>query len=279
MKSVPVRNYQLDYDSCANEIIVRSKTAYDHALRTKFFYTLFVTAVFCLTAYSLLRYPLLTVVFFFLSYFLYNISFMMYHSSLHAQFMELDHRKLLTGPFIAFVHHYVNPKLLCCWEHRATYQSFVVLVTLSPIFAACFFFGGKGMIPYVATFLLWHLSASPVHEWYHTPPKVRKNYFNRLEYAILDFLEKRNIISTRRHVNHHRHQINNKQDVIEFDDANVGKTLSKLFDRFWQFCLRFIYKENKKNLTILYAVLYVITLCTLSGIALVITKSMLFFGL
>lgn len=279
MKSVQQRTYQLDYDSCANEIIQRSKTAFDNAFRTRFFYKLFLTCVVGVTVYSLVLYPLLTIAFFFLSYLLYNISFMVYHSSLHAQFMEIDHRKLLTGPFIAFVHHYVSPKLLCCWEHRATYQSFVVLATVSPIFAVCFLIAGKVMIPYAVTFTWWNLSASPIHEWYHTPPKGRKTYFNRVEYAILHFFEQRNIISTKRHVNHHRHQINNKKEVVEFDDANVGETLSKFFDKVWQLSVRYIYAENKINLTILYTTLYLATLLLLSGAAIVITKAFLLLGL
>ncbi|GEM_PF-6490290 len=275
MQSVHPRTYQLNYDSCENEIIERSKTAFDHALRTETFYRLFVAAVVGLCLYSLVRYPLLTVAFFFLSYFAYQISFMVYHSSLHAQFVELDHKKLLTGPFIAFVHHYVNPRLLCCREHRNTYQSFIVLITLFPIFALCFLIGGKVMIPYVSTFLLWHLSASPVHEWYHLPPKNRKDYFNRVECAILNFLENRNVISTKRHVNHHRHHINNKQDVIEFDDSNVGEKLSKLFDHLWQFCWRHLYRENKKRLTVFYSILYVSSLVLVSGVAVVLTRMVL----
>ena len=273
------RTYQLDYDSCANEIIERSKTTYDSALRTKTFYALYVAAVIGLTLYSLVFYPLLTMAFFFLSYILYQLSFMVYHSSLHAQFIELDHRQLLTGPFIAFVHHYVNPRLLCCWEHRNTYQSFVVLITLSPIFALCFLLSGKVMIPYVVTFLIWHLSASPVHEWYHMPPKNRRDYFNRFEYAILNFFENINLISTKRHVNHHRHQINNKQDVIEFDDSNVGKSLSHFFDWLWKLSFRKLYKENKKYLTVFYTMLYIFSLILVSGVAVILTKYMLLLGL
>jgi hypothetical protein len=204
---------------------------------------------------------------------------MVYHSSLHAQFIEVDHRKLLTGPFIAFVHHYVNPRLLCCWEHRTTYQSFIIIITLSPIFALCFLLGGKVMIPYVATFLLWHLSSSPVHEWYHMPPKGRKEYFNPVEYAVLTFLENRNIISSKRHINHHRHQINNRHEVIEFEDANVGDSLSKFFDGLWKFCWRNIYKENKKYLTVFYSVFYVVSIVLMSGVAIIVTKYMVLLGL
>lgn len=278
MKSPQLRTYQLDYDSCANEIIERSKTAYDRILRTKLFYRLYVAGVIGLCLYSLVFYSLLTVFFLVFSYILYGICFMVYHSSLHAQFMELDHRKMLTGPFIAFVHHYVNPKLLCCWEHRTTYQSFVVFITLSPIFAMCFFFGGKVMIPYVITFLLWHLSSSPVHEWYHMPPKGRRDYFNRFEYAILTFLEKRNVISSKSHINHHRHQMYNKHEVIKFEDVNVGKSLSKLFDWIWRFNLRHLYKQNKKRLTIFYSLFYIFSLIFVSGVAVIVTKCLLFAG-
>lgn len=275
MKPAHHRNYQLDYESCVNEIVDRSKRAYDHFFRTKTFYRVFVSSVIGLSLYSLVHYPLLTIIFFFISYVSYHISFMIYHSSLHAQFIEIDHKKLLPGPFIAFVHHYVNPKLLCCWEHRVSYQSFIILITLFPIFSLCFLFAGKVMIPFVATFLLWHLSSSPVHEWYHTPPKARKDYFNHFEYAILSFLEKLNLISTRKHINHHRHQLKNKHEVIEFDDMNIGKRLSGVFDWLWRFSWHNLYKENKKNLTIFYTVLYLLSLIFVSGIAVVLSKYIL----
>jgi hypothetical protein len=272
MKSESFRDYELDYESCAREIVERSKGAYDQVLRTKTFYRLFVGLVFAGLLYSLISYPILTVLFFFFCYVGHHICFMSYHSSLHAQFIELDHRKLLTGPFIAFVHHYVHPRLLCCWEHRASYQSSVVLLSFFPIFFLCFYWGGLAMLPFVCTFLLWHLTSSPIHEWYHMPAKNRREYFNRFEYFVYSFLERHGLISTREHVTHHRHQINNKKDVVEFDDVNVGKGLSRFFDALWTLSLRVLYRQDKKYLTVFYSLFYMFSLALVSGVALLVTR-------
>lgn len=274
MKSTDSRTYTLHYDACKSEITARSQSAFDSLLRTKGFYQFFVTMVLGLLTYALFFHPLLTLLFFALCFIAHHICFMIYHSSLHAQFIEIKHQKLLTGPFIAFVHHYVNPKLLCCIEHRTTYQSLTILLTFTPIFALCFYIGGPAMSSFVSTFLLWHLTSSPIHEWYHVPPKHRKNYFNRIEFFIYQFLENKNIISTREHINHHRHQINNKQAVIEFNDINVGRYISFAFDKLWGFCCKYLYQKNKKNMTIFYSALYLLTLSLISGLAILLTHTL-----
>lgn len=266
------REYDLNYESCVSEIFARSNNAPDYLLRTRSFYRFFVTGILLLLLYAFISHPWLTLLFLVVSYFFHHICFMVYHSSLHAQFIEIDHSKLLTGPFIAFVHHYVNPRLLCCWEHRATYQSITVLSTFAFTFLCLLYLGGVVMLPFVATFLLWHLTSSPVHEWYHTPPKNRQAYFNRFEYRLYSTLEKMGVISTKNHITHHRHQINNKDAVVEFDDMHVGRLLSLAFDKLWSFCLRVVYQKNKKYMTIFYSVLYLLSLWVLSGLAVLIVK-------
>lgn len=267
METVRSRDYQLEYASCEQEIKARANEAPDRWLRTKIFYRCYVAVVFALAMYALVKYPLLTMVFLVFCYLVHHLCFMLYHSSLHAQFMEMKHEQLLTGPFIAFVHHYVNPRLLCCFVHRATYQSMVVLISLLPIFAVALFVGGGAVLPFVVSFLLWHLTPAPIHEWYHMPPKQRRDYFNAFEYAVFSLFERCKLISTRRHLNHHRHQMSNLEDVVEFDDMNVGKTISRLFDALWHWCLRVVYRPNKKNMTLFYSGLYLFTVVVASVVA------------
>lgn len=267
MKSVHSRGYALDYESCVQEIQARAIASSDRVLRTRWFYRCFVTIVFGLSVYAAVEYPLLSLLFFIVGYFIHHLCFMLYHSSLHAQFIELDHRELRTGPFIAFVHHYVHPRLLCCFEHRATYQSSLMLASLLPVFLVAVFWGGLVMLPFISAFLLWHLTSAPIHEWYHMPTKQRRDYFNRFEFAVFSSLERCNLISTRRHINHHRHQLDNLEGVIEFDDMNVGKGLSRAFDGLWRWCLRRVYKPNTKRMTIFYSGLFLVTIMSATVLA------------
>jgi hypothetical protein len=73
----------------------------------------------------------------------------------------------------------------------------VILYQIDPVLGIGFFSS-----QYVAELL-----QSTIHEWYHNPVRNRKSFYSFPVYWGCTFLERIGLASTRRHVEHHRHQL------------------------------------------------------------------------
>jgi hypothetical protein len=162
-----------------------------------------------------------------------NLLFVSNHSRLHASFIELPEARMDVICHHAFIHHYRNIGVFHeTWlETRMAYfvdarnvfdrvsRGFVLVIPLTsvllyqidPVLGIGFFSS-----QYVAELL-----QSTIHEWYHNPVRSRKGFYSFPVYWICTFLERIGLASTRRHVEHHRHQLPTLDEVEVWLDLYV----------------------------------------------------------
>jgi hypothetical protein len=182
-------------------------------------YALIVSASFGGLIYTFYARPLFGLMILPVCYVFNNLLFVSNHSRLHASFIELREADMDVICHHAFIHHYRNISVFHeTWlETRMAYfidarnvldrasRGFVLVIPLTsvilyqidPVLGIGFFSS-----QYVAELL-----QSTIHEWYHNPVRNRKSFYSLPVYWGCTFLERIGLASTRRHVEHHRHQL------------------------------------------------------------------------
>jgi hypothetical protein len=167
------------------------------------------------------------------SYFFNNLLFLVTHSRLHASFIELPEEKMSVICHHSFIHHYRN---ICVYHETwlETRMSYFMdaRVIFDPVFR-----GWVVGIPVISVLLyrihpvlgigffssqyLAELLQSTIHEWYHNPVRNRKTFYSFPVYWTCALMEKIGLASTKRHLDHHRHQLHSLENVEVWLDLYV----------------------------------------------------------
>jgi hypothetical protein len=162
-----------------------------------------------------------------------NLLFLVNHSRLHASFIELREKDMSVICHHSFIHHYRN---ICVYhetwlETRMSYfmdartvfdrafRGFVIgipaisvlLYRIDPVLGIGFF----------SSQYLAELVQSTIHEWYHNPIRNRKTFYSFPLYWTCVLLEKTGLASTKRHLEHHAHQLPSLEKVERWLDLYV----------------------------------------------------------
>jgi hypothetical protein len=87
----------------------------------------------------------------------------------------------------------------------------VLLYRINPVLGIGFF----------SSQYLAELLQSTIHEWYHNPVRNRKTFYSFPVYWTFVLLEKIGLASTKRHLDHHRHQLPSLEKVEVWLDLYV----------------------------------------------------------
>jgi hypothetical protein len=188
-------------------------------------YALIVSASFGGLIYTFYARPLFGLMILPVCYVFNNLLFVSNHSRLHASFIELREAEMDVICHHAFIHHYRNISVFHeTWlETRMAYfidaraafgrefrgfllvipLTSVILYQIDPVLGIGFF----------SSQYLAELLQSTIHEWYHNPVRNRKRFYSFPIYWTFTFLEKIGLASTKRHVEHHRHQLPTLDEV------------------------------------------------------------------
>ena len=204
-------------------------------------YALIMGAIFSLTFYCLVAYPIivnLSAVFF--GYFLAQFIFGWGHMTTHALYMESPPEEWEPGVLVAYMHHYEHPRAIYIhWlNHRLNFlmQTKGCLVAYVGAWVLPFVLFGGAILPLFFWFLFWFSMVEPVHEYYHVPRESKKKHFSFLMYHWLRLLEVSGIISAKKHRDHHLHSAANFADVHNFTDLRFP-CLDAFFDGLWRAAL------------------------------------------
>lgn len=209
-------------------------------------YGFVVTVAVAGTAYAVWEEPLLALGGGLIFYFFNNVGFVMTHLQFHAAFIELPESKMSVLVHHSFIHHYRDTGIYHKkWlESRMSYFLDPRRGIRDPIFLLV------GPATFLTVWFLWQfdpvlgigfiglgwgaqLLQSTIHEWYHNPSRNRRDYYNPVLYAIFTFVEQIGIASTKKHVIHHRHQLNNLNEVVRWLDLEVP-LIERLPEYLWR---------------------------------------------
>ncbi len=218
---------------------------------TNSYYYTFVLIIISFCLYSLVKYSIVLNLFAFITaYFWIQTFFMGYHVYLHCLFKESNSEHLRPGPYIAFVHHYKDPRLLCSTEHTRSYNSPRALIPMAIYFLIPSIWGSTiDAIVFGSWCYFWWLTVPAVHEYYHLPRQSRSTYFNPLTLIILETMNKLKIINIKTHYQHHSHREANCVEAHKFDDSWVPLFMTVFFDKYWKFLNKRIYVKGKNRMS------------------------------
>ena len=206
-------------------------------------YVIIISTALCGTAYTFYYSPAFGAAALALGYVIDNLCFSYGHLEFHAAFIEIPERKMSTLFHSALIHHYrkisvfhnhwLEVRLSYFVDPRPAF-SLVAAVMLLPIalsfLALSYFVHPVIGIAWYSAQALPKLVQSVVHEWYHNPPKNRKTFYSPPVYAFFTLLEKIRLSSTRGHARHHRHDLDNLNEVDKWLDLYLpfGEVLPSL---------------------------------------------------
>jgi hypothetical protein len=162
-----------------------------------------------------------------------NLLFLVNHSRLHASFIELPEEQMSVICHHSFVHHYRNTRVYHeTWlETRMSYfmdartvfdRAFRGFVLVIPIISVLLYRTHPVLgIGFFSSQYLAELLQSTIHEWYHNPVRNRKTFYSFPLYWTCVLLEKIGLASTKRHLDHHRHQLHSLENVEVWLDLYV----------------------------------------------------------
>lgn len=223
-------------------------------------YVAVVTISFGCVIYSLSISPLLGIFGLLTAYLCNNIAFVITHVRFHTSFIELPESKMEVLLHHSLIHHYRDVQVYHkTWlESRISYfidpkdgifSSVFLSMIPGTLFVAWLLYRQHPIlgITYFSTLWAAELLQSTVHEWYHNPVRNRKSFYNPVIYWAFTFLEKIGVTSTKGHLQHHRHQLNNLNEVEKWLDLYLpfGELLPKLL---WKKALS-RYVPGKVNMT------------------------------
>jgi hypothetical protein len=180
-----------------------------------------------------------------------NLLFLVNHSRLHASFIELPESDMSVICHHSFIHHYRN---ICVYHETWLETRMSYFMDARTVFDRAF----RGFvvgIPIISVLLYWinpvlgigffssqylaELLQSTVHEWYHNPARNRKTFYSFPVYWMLVLLEKTGLASTKRHLDHHRHQLPSLENVevwldlyVPFGEIPVSRYWKKALSRY-----------------------------------------------
>jgi len=193
-----------------------------------------------------------------ITYFGVSAEFVVGHVYVHDDFMDMlynpseavDH----DGVKFAFVHHYLDIRCFDkFWlEYRVMYFG---VGTPNMMFAyPCYFLLAKvlsasygfALALTLARMTWWHFQ-TVTHEWYHCPESKRRTYWF-ITRMIFRIAETMNIINTMEHKVHHKHGLNNPEDVEQWTDTWTFKFFDSYGDWIWKRLLEERKAGKKKSL-------------------------------
>ena len=183
--------------------------------------------------YTMTWAPLLAVSCLLLCYYLENVTFVIAHVGLHGVFMEAPESRMTTVTLHAFIHHYRDVRAYRkAWlESRLAYFfcprrplgtiTTHLYVTL-PLVSAGLVALVDWRVGLCVLSCMWgaHALQSVCHEWYHND-KQREDFYWAPTYWLLSALERVGIMSTARHIDHHRHHLRNLDEVDNWLDLYI----------------------------------------------------------
>lgn len=194
-------------------------------------YCAIVVGSFSGTLYLAVVAPLGALVFFLFMWAVNNIAFTLQHLVFHAGFIELPEGDMDAFMHSSLIHHYRHITIYHeYWlESRMGYfvdpRNPLTGRTSVAIFAghligaaALSLLSPLAGLAFVSMGFLWWLAQGTVHEWYHVPKRLRKSYYNRPLYLLYSFLERVGFFSTKHHITHHKHQLKNLEEVVNWLD-------------------------------------------------------------
>jgi hypothetical protein len=198
------------------------------------------------TAYTIWARPLLALYGGLIFYFFNNVAFVMAHLQFHAAFIELPESKMSVLIHHSFVHHYrdtgvyhkkwLESRVSYFVDPRAGLEDRAALVFGPVTFATVWFlwrFDPVLGIGFIGLGWAAQLLQSTIHEWYHNPSRNRRDFYNPASYALFTLAEKVGIASTKKHAVHHRHQLDNLNEVVRWLDLEVP-LLERLPEYLWR---------------------------------------------
>jgi hypothetical protein len=162
-----------------------------------------------------------------------NLLFLVNHSRLHASFIELPEEDMSVICHHSFIHHYRN---ICVYHETWLETRMSYFMDARTVFDRAFrgFVLGIPMISlllyridpvlgigFFSSQYLAELLQSTIHEWYHNPIRNRKTFYSFPVYWICTLMEKTELASTKRHLDHHRHQLPSLEKVETWLDLYV----------------------------------------------------------
>jgi hypothetical protein len=177
-----------------------------------------------------------------------NVQFVVTHVGLHASFVEMPERQMGTITHHSFVHHYRNPRVYHqTWlESRLAYffcprrglRSVTTRVALVVYLAVAAIVGGYDPTAAIAALSCMGLTRglqTVAHEWYHHDD--RAGFYTAPVFGLLTLLERVGVMSTSRHLQHHRHHLHSLDAVHHWTDLYLpgGDALG---DALWEAALQ-----------------------------------------
>lgn len=206
-------------------------------------YVVLVSTALCGTAYTFYYSTVFGASVLALGYVVDNLCFSYGHLEFHAAFIEIPERKMSTLFHSAFIHHYrkitifhkhwLEVRLSYFLDPRPAFSvgsaMMLLLVGLS-FLALAYLVHPVVAIAWYSAQALPKLVQSVVHEWYHNPRGNRRNFYSAPVYGFFTLLEKVGLASTRDHVRHHRHDLDNLNEVDKWLDLYLpfGEVLPSL---------------------------------------------------
>lgn len=164
-----------------------------------------------------------------LCYVLENVLFVLGHIGLHVSFIETPEPQMTTITHHSFIHHYRDIRayhktwlssrmsyFICARNGLKTLTSYIYLA--APILSAGIISLVDWRVGLCALSGLWgaHALQSICHEWYHH--SEREGFYRWPTRLLLSGLERVGIMSTRRHIDHHRHHLHSLDEVHTWTD-------------------------------------------------------------
>ena len=183
-----------------------------------------------------------------LCYVLENILFVLGHVGLHASFIETPEPQMTTITHHSFAHHYRDIRayhktwlssrmsyFVCPRNGFNTLTSYIYLV--APVLSAAVISLVDWRVGLCALSSLWgaHALQAVCHEWYHH--NDREGFYWWPTRLFLSGLERVGIMSTRKHLDHHRHHLHSLGDVHDWLDLYLPGG-ERLGDALWGWLLR-----------------------------------------
>ncbi len=178
-----------------------------------------------------------------LAYVLENILFVFGHVGLHASFIETPEPQMTTITHHSFAHHYRDIRaydrtwlasrmsyFICPRNGFHTLTSYIYLV--APVLSAGLVALVDWRVGLCLLSSIWgaHALQAVCHEWYHHPR--RAGFYWWPTRALLTGFERVGLMSTRGHIEHHRHHLYNLDEVHTWVDLYVPGA-DRLGDAMW----------------------------------------------
>jgi len=180
---------------------------------------------------------------FLVMYFVNQVLFMTTHLMLHANFVEVDPRKMNFSVALAFHHHYYDPRAMDIsrpWNlrYRLVGLSWVQAVLL----AAGLWFVFPSHKRYLmcvtsALYDFWMQNQVAAHEWYHCPRSKRRLCFWWPTFIWFNTMELLGLMSTEEHRIHHSHGLDNGPHVEKWNDWWVPSVFDRAAQQVWDYLL------------------------------------------